>query len=68
MFCPKQEAHIVKQFNQVADLHKYMDQLNESEPVSPRELCFLEFEHGEPFRNSGYVFASPVMVSMWITK
>ena len=68
MFCPKQEASIYKKFRFASELHTYCKELASAEPTTPRELCFLEFEHGEPFRSSGHVFASPVMLSMWITK
>ena len=68
MFCPRQAASIKKTFGTPDQLKKWVDGLADSDEVSPYDLCFLDMEFGEGFRESGYVMASPVMLNLWITK
>ena len=68
MFCPMQAASIHKTFRTDAELTEWTEKLSTSEPTNPRDMAFLEFQYGESFRNSGFSFDSPVMISMWITK
>ena len=68
MFCPKQAASIHKTFGTPAQLKKWIDEVADSDTVTPQELCFLDIEYGAGFANSGYVIASPVMLNLWVTK